>query len=214
MKMKFCLVLLTALSLNVFGNDAGIILRGGLNAADAHLSQDVPFGTEKGFRGGVNLALLGDIPLSNSVGILAGGGFENKGFTVSNGQELETFRLNYAVFPLMLSFEKASTSPLSPRNRIFFNAGLEYAVLTSASLELVQNDSTTTVHGHPKRFDFGLCGEFGGEIPLSSQGGSAIFGVGYSYDLTDESANPQTQQAYNYVIKVFVGLKFDLKRNP
>jgi hypothetical protein len=175
----------------------GIIVRGGMNFANAVTDPEVASSLNPEFRKGLNAALLAEFG-NNDVSLLIGAGYENKGMHLggSGGGDI---RLDYLTLPVMVSFGTHSRAS-SPR--LFANAGIEPAFLLSSDYA---TENFTYAFDNAEGFDFCLRGEVGAEFPFSYSGPAAVVGVGYTFSLTD--ANSGDDEWRNHVIHLFVGLK-------
>jgi hypothetical protein len=108
-------------------------------------------------------------------------------------------RLDYVTVPVMISL---GTPGSFEAPRLFVNAGVESAVLLSSDYAA---DDFTFAIDNAEKFDFGLRGEIGLEVPMSAYGPAGLIGMGYTYGLTD--ANSGDEEWNNYVITAFFGLK-------
>ncbi len=214
MNWKIFIAALTAFGLNSFGQ-GGVIVRGGLNLANVKSSADLPTGVTQGFRTGMNVALLGDVPINNMFHGLTGVGFENRGFTTTDASGNSTVKLDYVTFSLMLQVGMPlSLYKSGPQPRLFVNAGVEPAFLISAVNEVKKGavDTSIDLRDNTIGFDMNLSGEVGGEIPFTSSL-AGILGAGYSYGLINANNTPGSKVTdHNYEIRIFAGLKFGLPK--
>ena len=175
----------------------GIIVRGGMNFANALTDPAPASASNRDFRKGLNAALLTEFG-NNEVSLILGAGYENKGmhFSGNGGGDI---RLNYLTLPVMVSFGTHSRAS-SPR--LFANAGIEPAFLVTSDYA---TENFTYGFNNAESFDFCLRGEAGAEFPISYSGPAAVVGAGYTFSLTD--ANLGEDEWRNHVIHLFVGLK-------
>jgi hypothetical protein len=179
------------------GHAQGVIVRGGMNFANAVTEPDPASSSNREFRKGLNAALLAEFG-NNDVSLLFGAGYENKGMHLA-GAGGGDIRLDYLTLPVLVSFGTRSRAA-SPR--LFANAGVEPAFLLSSDYA---TENFTYAFDNTEGFDFCLRGEAGAEFPLSYSGPAAVVGMGYTFSLTD--ANSGEDEWRNHVIHLFVGLK-------
>jgi hypothetical protein len=181
--------------------DGGLLLRGGLNFSGSTFDPEPSSTVDDGFRVGFNLGMLGDIPINEIVHLIIGGGFETKGFTLSQGSVEATYRFNYVTFPLLFSIGR----------EVAIQLGVEPAFTVSSTAKDNQGNSAdlTGVTG----VDMNLCAQVVGQTPVSASGLGAFFGLGYSYGLVDTD-DGDFLEAHNYVIRIFGGMKISFARSP
>jgi hypothetical protein len=192
-------LLITALAPAPFAE--GVILRGGMNFANAITDPEPSSPSNREFREGFNLALLGEMG-DGPMRLLVGVGYENKGMHLA-GMGGGDIRLDYVTVPLMISMGTNSPEGMAGP-RLFVNIGLEPAFLVNS--EYASGNFTFSFE-NAEKFDLGLRGEVGVEFPFSYSGPSGLLGVGYSYGLTDANSNNDSWR--NYAIHLFAGLKFN-----
>jgi hypothetical protein len=214
---KIYAVALVAMSLNSFGQ-AGIIIRGGLNLANVSMSPEPPSSVDKNARIGFNCALMGDFPINpfnETIHAIIGGGFENKGATLSAYGYKDEAIINYLVVPVLLSIRTLPSAFANGPGALFFvNAGFEPSFLLSATQKYTTDGATESMNesSNTSAFDLGVTGELGVEFPFSPST-AGIFGLGYSFGLINFNTNPESDMTdHNTVIKIFTGFKFGLRR--
>jgi hypothetical protein len=203
MKNVIFLAALVIALIAVFASPAhsdGIILRGGMNFANANT--DLVEDEDREFRTGFNAAVLGEIG-DGGLRLLAGLGYENRGLGISIGDDDGEVRLDYVTVPVLLSVGTSSMGTGMPR--VFVNLGVEPAFLVSEEEEL---GAFTFDFEEAEKFDFGLRGEAGMEIPLSVSSGIVV-GAGYSQSLTDASKSDDTEWKH-YGFHLFGGVKIGM----
>jgi hypothetical protein len=181
-----------------------IIVRGGMNFANAVTDPEPASPSNREYRKGFNAALLAEFG-EGPMRLLVGAGFENKGMHIT-GTGGGDIRLDYLTVPVMISF--GGFAPFGDGRagvvgpRLFVNAGLEPAFLVTSEYA---TDNFTLDFDNAEDIDFNLRGEIGIEFPLSYSGPAGVVGLGYTYGLTD--ANKNDSEWHNYVFHAFVGLK-------
>jgi hypothetical protein len=178
----------------------GLIVRGGMNFANASTDPEIE---DKEFRLGFNASVLGDLPATDLIHLLAGVGYEQRGLRATFAGEETVFSGEYLTVPILLSLRSPSATPGRPSMRFFLNLGVEPAFLLDADWDVGDFDFEL---GQAEDFDFGLRGEAGVELPFAAAGPGAIAGVGYTYGLTDANSDSGGEW-HNYAIQVFIGLK-------
>jgi hypothetical protein len=180
----------------------GIILRGGMNFANAVTDPEPASPSNREYRRGFNAAALGEFG-GGPVRVLLGAGYENKGMHITGGGGGD-IRLDYMTIPIMLSFGTAQLGGGSYESspRVFLNLGVEPGFLLSSDYA---TDDFTFSFDNAEEFDFNLRGEIGIEFPFSYSGPAGLVGLGYTYGLTD--ANSNGDEWHNYAIHAFFGLK-------
>lgn len=177
----------------------GVILRGGLNLSDAHTDPSLDDENQE-FRRGLNVALLTEAG-TGPARLLVGVGYENRGLGVTSALGDAEVRLNYVTIPVMLSLGTIPEAGNGWMPRVFANVGVEPAFLVSSGGSL--EDYDFDLEG--ERFDFGLRGEAGVEIPVSPSAG-VVVGAGYSRSVTNASKDEDLEW-YNQNIQIFGGVK-------
>lgn len=177
----------------------GLILRGGLNLSDADTDPTIDADNQE-FRRGLNVALLTEAG-SGPARLIAGVGFENRGLGVTSALADAEVRLNYVTIPVMLSLGTVPEMGSGWMPRLFVNVGVEPAFLISSDGSLEDFDFDVEA----ERFDFGIRGEAGVEIPVSETAG-IVLGAGYSRSVTD-AAKSDDVEWYNRNIQIFGGVK-------
>jgi hypothetical protein len=199
----FVLALICALAPGTFAQ--GVLVRGGMNFANAVTDPEPLSPSNREFRKGFNAALLGEFG-EGPMRLLVGAGYENKGMhiTGSGGGDI---RLDYMTVPVMISLgtgqlggDRYDAAP-----RVFLNLGVEPAFLLNSDYA---TDNFTFSFNNAEEFDFNLRGEIGIEFPLSYSGPAGVIGLGYTYALTD--ANTNNDEWHNYVFHLFLGLKLGM----
>lgn len=177
----------------------GLILRGGLNLSDAATDPSIDADNQE-YRRGLNLALLAEAG-NGPARLVAGVGYENRGIGVSTSLADATLRLDYVTIPVMLSLGTVPEMGSGWMPRLFVNVGVEPAFLISSNGSLEDYDFDIEA----ERFDFGLRGEAGVEIPVSETAG-IVLGAGYSRSVTN-AAKDEDLEWYNRNIQIFGGVK-------
>ncbi|HLU69629.1 MAG TPA: outer membrane beta-barrel protein, partial [Fibrobacteria bacterium] len=163
----FALTLITVSAPGVAHAD-GLILRGGLNLSDAATDPSIDADNQE-YRRGLNLALLAEAG-GGPARLVAGVGYENRGIGVSTSLADATLRLDYVTIPVMLSLGTVPEMGSGWMPRLFVNVGVEPAFLISSNGSLEDYDFDIEA----ERFDFGLRGEAGVEIPVSETAGIVL----------------------------------------
>jgi hypothetical protein len=189
-------VLLSTLAPAAFAQ--GILVRGGLNFANAVTDPEPVSPSNREYRQGFNAALLGEFG-GGPARLLVGAGYENKGMHVT-GAGGGDIRLDYLTVPVMLSLGTAG-NPAMPR--LFINAGVESGFLLTSEYA---TDNFTFDFDSAEDFDFNLRGEIGVEVPFSAYGPAGLIGVGYTYGFTDADTD-EDGEWHNYAFHAFFGLK-------
>jgi hypothetical protein len=199
MKTKLLALFLT-LTLVPTAFAQGIIIRGGMNFANAQTDPQPTSPSNREYREGFNAALLSEMGGSGTR-LLLGVGYENKGMHIT-GFGGGDIRLDYVTVPLMVSFGTPSPEGVAGP-RLFVNVGAEPAFLVNSDYA---NDNFTYAFDNAEKFDISLRGELGVEFPFSYSGPSGLIGLGYTYSMTD--ANSNDDEWRNYAFHLFAGLKF------
>ncbi len=194
----FALTLVTFVAPGVARAD-GLILRGGLNLSDAATDPSIDADNQE-YRRGLNLALLAEAG-NGPARLVAGVGYENRGIGVTTSLADATLRLDYVTIPVMLSLGTVPEMGSGWMPRLFVNVGVEPAFLISSNGSLEDYDFDIDA----ERFDFGLRGEAGVEIPVSETAG-IVLGAGYSRSVTNASQDDDLEW-YNRNIQIFGGVK-------
>jgi hypothetical protein len=177
----------------------GLILRGGVNLSDADTDPSIDADNQE-HRTGFNAALLAEAG-TGPVRLLAGVGYDNRGLKVTSAFGDGEVRLDYVTVPVMLSVGTVPGIESGWMPRLFVNLGVEPAFLVSSEGSL--EDFDFDIEG--EKFDFGLRGEAGIEIPVSATAG-VVLGAGYSRSMTDASQDEDFEW-YNKTLQFFGGLK-------
>ncbi len=178
----------------------GLILRGGMNFANAKTDPEIDEDNQR-FRLGGNAALLGELG-DGGVRLLVGGGYEQRGLKVTSGSNEGKMSLDYITVPVMISVGTSSTAEFVPR--LFVNLGVEPAFLVSSKVAF----GAFTSDFDAEEFDFGLRGEVGMELPVSASAGLYL-GGGYSQSLTDAIKGDDLEsKSYNF--HLFAGVKIGM----
>ena len=178
----------------------GLILRGGMNFANAETDPEIDEDNQE-FRPGFNAAVLGEVG-DGPLRLLLGAGYENRGLRIKGGGNSGDVRLNYVTVPVMLQLGTAGGT--SPMPRVFVNLGVEPAFLVQSDVAL----DNFTFDIDAEEFDFGLRGEAGIEIPISPTAG-IVLGAGYSQSVTDAAKDDDTEW-YNRAFHLFAGVKLGM----
>lgn len=195
----FALTLFTFIAAPDNARADGLILRGGLNLSDADTDPSINADNQE-YRRGLNVALLAEAG-NGPARLLVGVGYENRGIGVSTSLADATLRLDYVTIPVMLSLGTVPEMGSGWMPRLFVNVGVEPAFLVSSNGSLESFDFD--IEG--ERFDFGLRGEAGVEIPVSETAG-IVLGAGYSRSVTN-AAKDDDLEWYNRNIQIFGGVK-------
>lgn len=177
----------------------GLIVRGGMNLASASTDPGIDAENEE-MRRGLNLALLAEAG-SGPIRLLAGVGYDNKGLGVTSALGDAEARFDYVTIPVMLSLGTNSSVDGGWMPRLFVNVGVEPAFLVASEGSFEDFDFDID----PERFDLGLRGEAGIEIPVSTAAG-VVLGAGYSRSLTNASKDDDYEW-FNKTIHIFGGIK-------
>jgi hypothetical protein len=193
----FSALLLSTLAPAAFAQ--GLIVRGGMNFANAVTDPEPASPSNREYRTGFNAAALGEFG-EGSMRLLIGAGYENKGMHIT-GNGGGDIRLDYVTVPMMISMGSGNPEGMAGP-RLFVNLGVEPAFLLNSDYA---TDDFTFAFDNAEDFDFNLRGEIGVEFPFSYSGPSGILGLGYTYGLTD--ANSNGDEWHNYAFHLFLGLK-------
>jgi hypothetical protein len=175
----------------------GLILRGGINFANAITDPQPASPSNREYLQGLNGALLGEFG-NGPVRLILGAGYENRGMHVS-GTGGGDIRLDYMTIPVMVSLG----SPLSSASAsLFLNLGIEPGFLLASEYT---TDNLTFPLDRFEDFDLNLRAELGIGLPLSYAGPAILLGGGVSRSVTD--ANKSDNEWNNFVFHTFLGIK-------
>lgn len=180
----------------------GLILRGGMNLATASTDPELDADNEK-MRRGLNGALLVEAG-SGPIRLLTGVGYENKGMSATSALADAELRLDYVTIPVLLSLGTVPSANGTWMPRLFVNVGVEPAFLVNSEGTFADFDFDVDEERF-NRFDLGLRGEAGLEIPVSPSAG-VVLGAGYSRSLTN-AAKDDDYEWYSQTIHIFGGIK-------
>jgi hypothetical protein len=175
----------------------GLILRGGVNFANAITDPQPASPSNREYLQGLNGALLGEFG-NGPVRLILGAGYENRGMHVS-GLGGGDIRLDYMTIPVMISLG----SPLSSASaNLFLNLGIEPGFLLASDYA---TDSFTFAFNRAEDFDLNLRAELGIGLPVSYSGPAILLGGGVSRSVTD--ADKSDNEWSNYAFHTFLGIK-------
>lgn len=191
------LLMVTAPFLAPEAHAQGIMLRGGLNLANATIDPEPASPGGADMRKGLNAALLGELG-GGPVRLMVGAGYESRGVELTGPGGGDVI-LEYVTVPVMIGMGPPS---MSANACVFVNVGVEPAFLIASKLP--------AGNGAPSEedirdFDFNGRVEIGIELPVSYSGPSLMLGGAYTLGLTDIDRSSDSWR--NHAFHIFAGLK-------